>query len=82
MSNSRRSTRSFLDDETLGLLAGAFMAAWMSLQPDIDFDSDRKREEARDILTRGIVKTALLGERDVERLRDAAIARFIAETKT
>jgi hypothetical protein len=81
MSNSRRPTRSFFDDNTLALLASAFMAAWMSLQAGMDLESDRKREAAREILTIGIVKTALLGERDLERLRDAALAQFIEETK-
>jgi hypothetical protein len=82
MSKSRRTTRSFFDDETMGLLAGAFMAAWMSLQSGMDLDNERKREAAREILTIGIVKTALLGERDLDRLRDAAVAMFIEETKT
>jgi len=55
------------DQETVALLRGALEDAWASLRPD------QRARMSRSLLVEGILKSAAEGERDPERLRDAAL---------
>ena len=55
------------DPETVALLREALDDAWSSLRPD------QRARMSRTLLAEGIIKSAAEGERDPERLRDAAL---------
>jgi len=55
------------DPETVTLLRETLQDAWPSLRPD------QRARMSRTLLAEGILKSAAEGERDPERLRDAAL---------
>ena len=64
------------DPESIRVMTAAFEDAWQSLPTaEVRFESDQ-RDAVRDLLARGIIEAAQLGERDRRRLRDAALARL------
>ncbi len=71
---------SAFDPESLRILTAAFEDAWQALQTaGTTFDFDGHAEQTRDILARCIIAMAKLGERDRNRLRDAALAHLAEE---
>jgi hypothetical protein len=68
---------SAFDPESLNILTGAFEDAWQALQTTgTTFHFDGHAEQTREILARCIIAVAKLGERDRDRLRDAALAHL------
>jgi hypothetical protein len=65
------------DPETVRVLTDAFQAAWQALQTN-GTTFDGQSDAARELLAKGIIHTARLGERDQRKLRDAALA-YLAE---
>ena len=65
MADTKQNTR--FDPETVALLRQALEDAWASLR------SDQRTRISRTLLAEAIVKSAAEGERDPERLRDAAL---------
>jgi len=61
------------DIETVLLLRDALDDAWASLRPEV------RAETSRTFLAEGIRKAAAVGERDPERLRDAALLAVSAK---
>ena len=55
------------DPETVALLRETLDDAWASLRPE------QRARMSRTLLAEGIIKSATEGERDPERLRDAAL---------
>ncbi len=68
---------SAFDPESLRILTDAFENAWQALQTaGTTFHFDGHAEQTRDILARCIIEMAKLGERDRDKLRDAALAHL------
>ena len=71
------SDASAFDPESLRILTGAFEDAWQALQTaGTTFHVDGHAEQTREILARCIIEMAKLGERDRDKLRDAALAHL------
>ena len=69
----------FFDAEELTLLAAAFDEAWARLgKSGARYGSASARERARHQLAKGIIETAKLGERDQDKLVEAALL-FLAQ---
>jgi hypothetical protein len=62
----------YFDLETVALLRETLEDAWVSLPPK------RRATISRSILAEGILKSAAKGERDPERLREAALMAVAA----
>ena len=60
------------DPETVALLKATAMEAWASLRPA------QRARVSRSVLVAGLLKSAAQGERDPERLRDAALAEGLS----
>lgn len=60
----------YFDLDTVALLRDALDDAWASLRPD------QRATVSRTLLAEGILKSAARGERDPERLRNAALERL------
>jgi hypothetical protein len=65
------------DPGTVRILSDAFQAAWQSLlATGTTFHNDAHVAQTREILARCIIEMAKLGERDLRRLCDAALAHL------
>jgi hypothetical protein len=63
--------------EEITILAAALDEAWERLlESGAWLDSERRKEEARNILGKLIIQAALQGERDVQRLREGALLNY------
>jgi hypothetical protein len=60
----------YFDLDTVALLRDALDDAWACLRPD------QRATVSRTLLAEGILKSAARGERDPERLRNAALERL------
>jgi len=56
------------DHETVALFKETLIEAWVSLRPE------QRTRVSRSVLVTGLLRSAATGERDPERLRDAALA--------
>ena len=71
------SDASAFDPESLRILTGPFEDAWQALQTaGTTFHVDGQTEQTREILARCIIDMAKLGERDRNKLGDAALAHL------
>jgi hypothetical protein len=72
-----RSDASAFDPETVSILSGAYEDSWQSLLASgTTFHLGGQEAHTSEILARGIIELAKLGERDRRRLRDAALAHL------
>jgi hypothetical protein len=68
---------SAFDPSAVHILGDAFEEAWQSLQTGGSyFRTAAHAEQTREILARCIIELAKLGERDQQRLRDAALGHL------
>jgi hypothetical protein len=63
----------YFDLETVALLREILVDAWACLQPE------QRATTSRSLLAERILKAAAQGERDAERLLDAALSKFSDE---
>jgi hypothetical protein len=65
------------EPEELTVLVAAFEDAWRRLEKSgVRFDTDYRREQARNTIGRYIIEAAQEGERDKRRLRDTALLLY------
>lgn len=70
------------DPETVDILVGAFDDAWHSVTSSgVDLTSEKKIELVRTVLARRILELALAGDRDLQRLREAALLDLAQTTR-
>jgi hypothetical protein len=72
--------REAFEPETIRVLTAAFEDAWRSLDND-GTDLGPHTDVTRDTLAKGIIVAAMLGERDPQKLRDAALTHLRDATR-
>jgi hypothetical protein len=60
------------DPETVAIFKESLIEAWASLRPE------QRARVSRSVLVTGLLRSAAEGERDPERLRDAALAEGLS----
>jgi hypothetical protein len=62
------------DPQTVALFKASLIEAWVSLRPE------QRARVSRSVLVAGLLRSAAAGERDPDRLRDAALAEGLSCT--